>query len=135
DPAFCRKRLEGILQLGNELTNEDGEPVFAFRLHQFFAGGGTIYATAEPPAERVFTLRGQRYASAPDGQERLFYPLVFCRECGQEYYAVDWLKAENRLEPASDEEHGDASEPGYWAPDDDLWSEEQEEDLPDHWFE
>lgn len=61
---------------------------FAFRLHQFISKGDTVYATLEPAAQRHITLQPQMYA--PGGRERLLFPLVFCRECGQEYYVVRW---------------------------------------------
>ena len=34
-----------------------GEPVFAFRLHQFLASGGSVYATLEGPDRRSFSTR------------------------------------------------------------------------------
>ncbi|MGH2480026.1 MAG: DEAD/DEAH box helicase, partial [Ktedonobacteraceae bacterium] len=61
---------------------------FAFRLHQFISKGDTVYATLEQAEQRHITLQPQTYA--PGGRERLLFPLVFCRECGQEYYVVRW---------------------------------------------
>lgn len=56
----------------------------AFRLHQFISQGGSVYATIENRNKRLLTLEGQ-YKTTED---RLLYPLVFCRECGQDYYVV-----------------------------------------------
>jgi hypothetical protein len=61
--------------------------LFAFRLHQFLAAGGTVYGTLQKPADRKFSPEGQYYAGDSDG-EKLYYPLVFCRECGHQYYMV-----------------------------------------------
>ena len=47
----CEAKLRDLLAAGNGLRNETGEPLFAFRLHQFLAAGGTVYATLEPPGE------------------------------------------------------------------------------------
>lgn len=134
----CAERLKEILTLGNRVRNEDGEPVFAFRLHQFLATGGTVYATVENADTRYLTLEGQRYA--PDG-DRLLYPLVFCRECGQEYYMVNWTsQAGGQLVPRlplmgflNDGE--DEANPGYFLLDQEgVWNEDREDELPDHFF-
>src|ERR1019366_8659694 len=89
EKSVCDAELTQLLATGNKLRNEMGEPVFAFRLHQFLAAGGTVYATMESADERYHTLEGQHYAPSNDGN-RLLFPLVFCRECGQEYYMVSW---------------------------------------------
>lgn len=65
---------------------ETGLRPFAFRLHQFISRGDTVYASLEAEDAREITLRGQHYA--PGGRDRILLPLVFCRECGQEYYCV-----------------------------------------------
>lgn len=65
---------------------ETGFPVFAFRLHQFISRGDTAYASVEPEANRHLTLQGQHFV--PGDRGRVLLPLVFCRECGQEYYCV-----------------------------------------------
>ena len=80
EPA-CADRLQSLLSVGNRIQTEYGEPVFAFRLHQFLAAGGTVYATLELASSRYLTLQGEYYAPGGDG-DRLVYPLAFCRECG-----------------------------------------------------
>ncbi len=133
--AEATSLLQQWLQQGNRLT-VDEEPVFAFRLHQFLAGGGTVYSTLETPAARVVTLSGQHYAApAASGAERVLYPLVFCRECGQELYSVDWNPETGACEPADP----DAAPPGfrraYLVLDvEEIWSAERVDELPGHWF-
>jgi ATP-dependent helicase YprA (DUF1998 family)/very-short-patch-repair endonuclease len=63
-----------------------GFPVFAFRLHQFISRGDTIYATLEGSESRYLTIHGQIFS--PSDKNKVLLPLCFCRECGQEYYAV-----------------------------------------------
>jgi ATP-dependent helicase YprA (DUF1998 family)/very-short-patch-repair endonuclease len=65
---------------------QSDEPAFAFRLHQFISRGDTVYASPEPEDKRHATLTGQKYV--PGSRRRVLLPLVFCRECGQEYYSV-----------------------------------------------
>lgn len=59
---------------------------FAFRLHQFISRGDSVYASVEPPEDRFVTTAGQRFV--PGDRAKVLLPLVFCRECGQEYYSV-----------------------------------------------
>lgn len=125
--------------------------VFAFRLHQFISKGDTVYATLEQTDQRHITLQPQTYA--PGGRERLLFPLVFCRECGQEYYVVRW-KDESTLvtrevqdllhEAPPDEGKKPASQrltgrPGFLFVDtDDNWPRDRhgiEERLPEEWCE
>lgn len=136
---LCQQKLRETLEVGNSLQNEDGEPVFAFRLHQFLAAGGTVYTTFEPSQKRQLSLEGQYYAPGDD-HDRLLFPLVFCRECGQEYYLVDsYDGADPKVTPRipslnSDDEDAEAT-PGYLALDDDgLWDESRNDELPDHWY-
>jgi len=114
----CTTKLTELLATGNRLRNDMGEPIFAFRLHQFLAAGGTLYATLESSDKRHLTLEGQHYAPG-DGGERLLFPLVFCRECGQEYYMVSWANGEGgTISPrlpflTSDEDDDAGAKRGY----------------------
>ncbi|MFQ5667819.1 MAG: DEAD/DEAH box helicase, partial [Candidatus Binatia bacterium] len=75
-----------VASYGSEPNPDTGFPVFAFRLHQFISRGDTAYATLEPEADRYITVQGQQFV--PGDRGRVLLPLVFCRECGQEYYCV-----------------------------------------------
>lgn len=83
----CQEVIKQCLMVGHSVDQPDAPPpVFAFRLHQFISGGDTVYATLESEDERHITVEGQQFK--PGDRERILLPLVFCRECGQEYYAV-----------------------------------------------
>ncbi len=118
-PERCAEALERQL-LGSYSTGknpENGFPPFAFRLHQFISKGDTVYATLENEADRFVTVNGQQYV--PGDRDRVLLPLVFCRECGQEYYCVRATNADspgNRaFEPREpqDQEGTDDVVPGY----------------------
>ena len=90
-------------------------------------------------------MDGQYYAGDGDG-EKLLYPLVFCRECGQDYYMVNLREGLSQtVTPRAPIFYSEDEElnllPGYVATnrDDedlgDLWDEARESDLPDHWWE
>lgn len=82
---ICETALKAILELGVEANSPNSDDsLFAFRLCQFLASGGNVYATMEDSARRELRLEGQY---ALDGGRPLF-PLSFCRECGQDYYLV-----------------------------------------------
>ncbi|NOZ28512.1 MAG: DEAD/DEAH box helicase [Chloroflexi bacterium] len=139
--ATCRSYLEDMFRLGSRVRTPEGDPVFAFKLHQFISQGGSVYATLEPHGRRHLTLEGQHYA--PGRQEtRLLFPLVFCRECGREYYLAYWDTENRRVHPlvpevlAEQEDDGSVRE-GYLLlddPEDPIWDESREEDLPETWF-
>ncbi|MCS6997568.1 MAG: DEAD/DEAH box helicase, partial [Casimicrobiaceae bacterium] len=139
DPAVARQRLREMLLLGSQIQSPDGRPAFAYKLHQFITQGGSVYATLEPADRRLITLDGQYYAAGP--QEKLFYPVVFCRVCGQEYYTVRRQEQDKRLLPALeddeyslDDQQRTESEPGYLMLDTgQRWRDEQTA-LPEHWF-
>ncbi len=139
------QRLAEMTQLPLETCLETLKQMFlwgsktqglAFRLHQFISQGGSVYTTLEDREGRSLTLEGQ-YATTGD---RLLYPLVFCRECGQDYYMVQFDTDKMELRPtlptALDSElENDAIQVGYLTLDEPgLWSEGEEDRLPDSWF-
>jgi hypothetical protein len=84
---FCAEQIETQLLAGNTVVQENGVfPVFAFRLHQFLSRGDTVYASLESETDRHLTVHAQQFV--PGNRDRVLMPLVFCRECGQEYYSV-----------------------------------------------
>lgn len=107
----------------------------AFRLHQFISQGGNVYATLESKPNRMLTLEGQ-YVTTGD---RLLFPLVFCRECGQDYYVVRYDGDRQQITPTlptSAEEVIDADiQDGYLTlHEPELWDESDEDRLPENWF-
>ena len=106
-----------------------------FRLHQFISQGGSVYATLESPEKRYLTLEGQYKITG----DRLLFPLLFCRECGQDYYAVRWNTDKDEITPllpsAIDNDSDEDIEEGYLTLDEpDLWSDDDLDSLPDNWF-
>jgi len=149
DADICAGALKAVLEAGNATTTDDGEPLFAFRLHQWLASGRTVFATLQHSPDRLLTSEGQYQAPGPG--KRLLYPLAFCRECGQEYYQVS--RAESGGHQLDDDDNG--SRPsliprsprlggtaddtpgteGYFAPErDDLWDGDVQS-LPESWLE
>ncbi len=133
---LCQARLRSALDAGNAARDTHGQPVLAFRLHQWLSSGSNVYATLEDPGTRVFSMQGQVKLDS----ERLLFPLAFCRECGQEYYLVARQEDANNAQllpryptvGAPDEIEG--QQPGFFALEsDDLWRDNVS-DLPDTWL-
>lgn len=143
-PQACAAAVEETLLAGYSIRHPETRfPVFAFRLHQFFGRGETVYVTPEPGDARHVTTQGQQFV--PGDRSRVLLPLAFCRECGQEYYTVTL-----RSEPGSpgkvaaprellDIAPEGGGEVGYlYASSDAPWPESHEEQmdrLPDDWME
>ena len=68
------------------VADGSGDPLFAFKLHQFITGAGRLYATLGPEGERDATFSGQIFN--PQNEEERLYPVHFCRNCGQEFHPV-----------------------------------------------
>jgi len=127
----CQDRLRDLLTCAGELRRDDGGRVFAFKLHQFIGQGRALFATLEPAdgdPRREFSLDGQVQA----GGGRIFAPIKFCRQCGQDYYHV--LQGDRRVlpHPLGFEIDGDAGSPGYLmlARSDNDWTDDQ---IPEEW--
>ncbi|MEU0516328.1 DEAD/DEAH box helicase [Streptosporangium sp. NPDC006007] len=109
----CQSAVEEMFRVGAAAREPDtGRPLFAFRLHQFLSKGETIYASLEPPSERHLTSQYQ--TSVPHQRAKTLFPLAFCRECGQEYFAVTFSSRERTFAPGhTDELSDDGSDVGY----------------------
>jgi Lhr-like helicase len=129
DAAACEDRLRDMLISGGDLLRDDGGRAFAFKLHQFIGQGRALFATLESADQRDFSLEGQVQA----GGGRIFVPIKFCRQCGQEYYHV--LRTDSRFlpHPVGLEGGDDNQHPGYLmlAPADNDWSEDR---IPEEWY-
>jgi ATP-dependent helicase YprA (DUF1998 family) len=135
----CEHAIQRQLMAGYAVKNPDTRfPVFAFRLHQFISRGDTAYATIESEDDRYVTTYHQQFV--PGDRDRLLFPLVFCRECGQEYYAVVAAKLEAGAEISQrDPDERGATEdetPGYlYVNTNEPWSELDQTRIPEDWLE
>ncbi|MGW1979458.1 DEAD/DEAH box helicase [Streptomyces sp. NPDC001889] len=83
----CAQAIRTTLEAGAQARHpRTGRPLFAFRLHQFLSKGDTVHTTVEAKAVRHLTRDYQR--EQPGSGGKILVPLVFCRECGQEFLTV-----------------------------------------------
>ncbi len=141
DRAVCESALKAILDAGNHVSVQEHHPFYAFRLHQFISAGGSLFGTIEAPGKRTISLDGRYFAPGDGGKDKLNYPVAFCRECGQEYYAAALMEKGStsylvpRTSNLDDRADDEFEQPGYIALDDGTIWEANEEEYPDHWFE
>lgn len=134
----CAQRLREFFRRGSQIDTPQGSAAFAFKLHQFFSQGGSVYATVEPPEKRYLTLEGQHYAPARDDPAQplaVLFPLVFCRVCGQEHYMCTLDERDERVVPRLPLSRDDDDASGYLLIDPaGFWSDEYLDLLPETWF-
>lgn len=117
DPERCATVLRRFLLKGAELKPSASSryPVFAFRLHQFFTRGDTVWATMEPEQSRHLEM--SKKGSKPGEPDKPLFPLVFCRQCGHAYYRIKIATGQQGrlLQPREDrrEDDDDGSRDGY----------------------
>ncbi len=127
------------------VTDGSGDPLFAFKLHQFIAGAGRLYATLRPEGERDATFSGQIFN--PQNKEERLYPVHFCRNCGQEFHPVT-LRTDQGREyfekreiddiPVEADEEDEGAEWGFLMPepaDPEFAFKGDNDDYPEAWLE
>lgn len=147
DREDCERAITTQLMAGYRVKNPDnGFPAFAFRLHQFISKGETVHASPEAEDRRYLTLDAQKYV--PRDRSRVLLPLVFCRECGQEYYVVHRQPSVGTDErpvfaprDLGDRSVEGGSKPGFlYANSEDPWPDDADPEtllarFPDEWLE
>ena len=87
DNETAASAIRRVLHAGSRAQHPiTGRPLFAFRLHQFISKGDSLYASLEDESTRYLTTRYQ--VAVPQDPAKPLVPMVFCRECGQEYLTV-----------------------------------------------
>jgi len=138
------KHLQNLLEWANILntSSEKKKNYLPYRIHQFIAQTGSVYATLGNQKTRDLFLDAGLYA---DNKETKLFPLVFSRSSGQEFACVKLLPNESKIIPREfydiiDDEDEIVSVEGYifiqHEEDEELiWDAERDvSDLPETWF-
>ncbi|KVZ44049.1 DEAD/DEAH box helicase [Burkholderia ubonensis] len=138
--AACLDYLQKFMLLAYAVQDETGKSLFAFKLHQFIAGGGKVYATLEAPRHRAITLDGQQFVAGDTDRVRRYYHVHFCRDCGQEFMPVwDTNGAEGRtfnVRNIDERQHDDEDVRfGFLMPGLENWDSSDPERYPEGWIE
>lgn len=112
--------------------------VLPFRLHQFFAQTGSVYATLGRPGDRFITLEPGVHHKDQAG-ERFIFPHVFSRASGKTFICVFHDTKSGKLLPrdfTNQETTAEDQIAGYVIPGDlEIWNPEDDlENLPPAWI-
>tara|TARA_R110002167_G_scaffold51814_6_gene149943 strand:- start:791 stop:6001 length:5211 start_codon:yes stop_codon:yes gene_type:complete len=138
DSDICESTLRDFLLAAYQCKDNQGKPLFAFRLHQFISGANNIFSTLAPEGERQFDLSGQQYL--PGNRNQKFFSLYFCRQCGQEYYPV-WNEYDDGqvLNPRSIDERNNDDDDVSWGfycfDPKQKWDDSDPDKYPENWIE
>ncbi|EDY81038.1 DEAD/DEAH box helicase domain protein [Verrucomicrobiia bacterium DG1235] len=109
-----------------------------FRLHQFFAQTGSVYATLDEPGNRHPTLQPGLHFAVNGEPDRFLFPHVFSRASGMTFICVYYDEHKGRLLPREFNDsmpEDDNLVSGYIIPgNEDVWNPETDlESLPSSW--
>jgi hypothetical protein len=137
--AHLAALLLWISEINVELVNSGQRyTILPFRLHQFFAQTGSVYATLGEPGNRFITLEPGVHHSDNSG-ERFIFPHVFSRASGKTYICVFHDTKKGVLLPrdfTNQESPSEEHVAGYIIPGGtEVWNPEEDlENLPPAWI-
>lgn len=125
-----------------------------FKLHQFISQTNTVYVTLDPKESRKITIKSGRYVKVNEKSgDQFIYPVLFSRYSGYDFICLTKDFEKSILSPrdtadtpqtvsyseAKGKSLTEADFPaGYLIipdnDDDEIWSEEHREELPDSWW-
>ena len=129
----CEEKLKEAFLKGSLIKDSDGFSLFSFKLHQFISQGRTVYATLDKPSKRELSSSGEVFTK----DEKILFPLAFCRVCGQEYYLVKKNDSEKGVQPREWDENLEDEDiiPGYiMVPDEEIDETWLLDRIPPEWF-
>lgn len=144
ETANALKHLKQLLEWANILNTSSGKQknYLPYRIHQFIAQTGSVYATLGNQKTRDLFLDAGLYA---ENKETKLFPLVFSRSSGHEFACVKLLPNDSKIIPREfydliDDEDEIISVEGYifiqYEEDEEsIWDSERDiPDLPETWF-
>lgn len=104
DEALCKERIEELLEWCNIVNKERGDnakPYLPYKIHQFISQTGNIYATLGAPNDRHITTKDELYCEevSDEGNPVFYYPVVFSRLSGHEFYVVSLDEIHQQIQP------------------------------------
>lgn len=99
----CHGHIMQILNLCNKFNVEEGTNLLPYKIHQFIPQTGNVYTTLGTPATRMITVEEKLYCDELSTGENkvMYYPVVFSRLSGHEFYVVRLDEEECRILPRS----------------------------------
>lgn len=142
DEQKCGQHLSDLLKWANTLNSapETGKKKYLpYKIHQFIAQTGTVYATLGDQQTRTFDMENGIYKD----KDTKLYPMLFSRTSGHEFLCVrlskDKILPREFRDTYEDDENPDLNN-GYiiiphTGDDESLWDEKRDaENFPESWF-
>ncbi len=143
----CEKHILELLDWANKLNShkekDQRKNYLPYRIHQFIAQTGSVYATLGNQVERQLFMDAGLYA---ENEDTYIFPLVFSRASGHEMYCVNINENDSKILPREFYnlndvyEEEEQSSAGYIfiqhkEDEEPIWDEERDlMDLPETWF-
>lgn len=145
----CYQHIINVLNWCNEVNIKLKVNLLPYKIHQFIPQTGNVYATLGNPNERFITIDEKLYCEELSDKDNkvLYYPIMFSRLSGHEFYSVRITPSGN-LSPRNfdernniDESEQDASiEDGYIIVPhesesaDDFLLDPNSDEIPEDWY-
>lgn len=149
-----RNTLLWAEKLNNKPSNKANRKSYLpFRFHQFISQTNTVYVTLDLPDQREIQIKSGRYVKDKENKEKdkFIYPVLFSRYTGKEFICVTKSFGDSTLIPRDPDDlpesisyteakkkeltENDFPDGYLLNPDkDEIWNDENEENLPDSWW-
>lgn len=143
----CQNHILEVLDWCNRINIEKGTHILPYKVHQFIPQTGNVYATIGSTTNRRITVEEKLYCEelSHGDSKVMYYPVVFSRLSGHEFYVISLDTGAQRLIPRSfdgrvvTEDDGDVNSGYVILPHenetaDDYMFDQNSEDLPEEWF-
>jgi len=143
----CEKHILDLLDWANQLNShqekDQRKNYLPYRIHQFIAQTGSVYATLGNQVDRQLFMDAGLYA---EDKDTFIFPLVFSRSSGHEMYCVNLNENDSRILPREFYNLSDVDEDDEWTSggyifiqhnedEEPIWDEIRDlPDLPESWF-
>lgn len=143
----CEAHLQSLLEWANKLNavTDKRKTYLPYRIHQFIAQTGSVYATLGNQESRKLYLDAGLYG---ENKDIYIFPIVFGRASGHEYYCVSLDEKKQTIMPREftdmlneeEDEEDNTSSFGYIfiqhkEDSEEIWDEERDKEyFPDSWF-
>lgn len=144
----CEKHIIDLLSWCNRLNqNSKNKKALPYKIHQFIPQTGNVYSTLGMPELRHLTVEEKLYDDiSVDGDKKaMFFPIVFSRLSGHEFYVVDKSGSRIMPRPFESNTYGDEDEssrtgygyivvPHVREDIEKFMLDPDSDDVPDDWF-
>ncbi len=103
DEQKCQQHVIDLLNWCNKININNKDNILPFKIHQFIPQTGNVYTTIGSAESRMITVEEKLYCEelSYGDTKVMYYPLVFSRLSGYEFYVVTLDLAKSRLMPRS----------------------------------